>query len=219
MDEVQELCRRVLGAGVGAGEAAAQTRSEAGSDRIALLAAAARACRERADLQDSAPPADQGDHGRAGLAASVARELAVATARLPERQREALALRERLGLSYEQISQVMGIETAAVAPLLARSRLRFRSERRGTDGAFDPECAERDRALRLLACRQDSEALSTEDLWLLEHLAGCESCEMAHAAMLEASVCYRAWPAEPSAIGDASEVRVAATRRSADAAR
>jgi hypothetical protein len=219
MDEVQELCRRVLGAGVGAGEAAA-ARSEAVGDRIALLAAAARACRERADLQDSAPPADQGDHGRAGLAASVAHELAVATARLPERQREALALRERLGLSYEQISQVMGIETAAVAPLLARSRLRFRSERRGTNGAFDPECAERDRALRLLACRQDSEALSTEeDLWLLEHLAGCESCEMAHAAMLEASVCYRAWPAEPCAIEDASEVRVAATRRSADAAR
>jgi hypothetical protein len=33
-----------------------------------------------------------------------------------------------------------------------------------------------------------------DDAWLLEHLAVCVGCEMAHAAMLEASVCYRAWP-------------------------
>ncbi len=83
---------------------------------------------------------------------------------------------------------------AAAAPLLARARLRLRSERRDT-AEPGSDCAERDRSLRALACRQDSEPLSVEDdAWLREHLAGCVGCEMAHAAMLEASVCYRAWP-------------------------
>jgi hypothetical protein len=86
----------------------------------------------------------------------------------------------------------MEIEQVAVGPLLARARLRLRSERRGTEIAG---CEDRERALRVLASRQDSEPLSHEDdEWLLAHLADCKSCEMAHGAMLEASVCYRAWP-------------------------
>jgi hypothetical protein len=200
MDEVQELCRRVLGAGAAADDAAAQARSQASGDRIVVLAAAVRACRERADLQPGGPGgAESGTAGR-GLAAAVAHELALAAARLPERQREALALRERLYLSHEQISCVIGIEPAAVAPLLARARLRFRCERRGTDSGPGNECAERDRALRVLACRQDSEPLSAEDdTWLLAHLAVCGDCEMAHAAMLEAAVCYGAWPPDTAA--------------------
>ena len=62
----------------------------------------------------------------------MARELARATARLPQRQREALALRELLGLGYGDIGRLIGIDPAAVAPLLARARLRLRSELRGT---------------------------------------------------------------------------------------
>jgi predicted transcriptional regulator len=196
MDEVQEFCVRVLGPG-GLAEAAAVGAHAAGSgDRVALLADAARACRERAELQGDHPQQeDQGGADSPGLAAAVAKELALATAKLPERQREALALRELLGLSHAQISEVMGIEPPAVAPLLARARLRLRSERRGTESEPGADCAERERALRVLACRQDSEPLSNEDdVWLLEHLGTCGGCEMAHAAMLEASVCYRAWP-------------------------
>ena len=106
-----------------------------------------------------------------------------------------LALRELLRLSYEQIGRVMVIDAAAVAPLLARSRLRLRAERRGSAGEATAGCPDSDRALRIMACRQDSEPLSHEDNeWLLAHLARCAECEMAHAAMLEASVCYRAWP-------------------------
>ena len=45
---------------------------------------------------------------------------------LNERQREVLALRELLRLSYDQIAYVLAIEPAAVAPLLARARLRLR---------------------------------------------------------------------------------------------
>ncbi len=195
MDEVLELCRRVLGDGEEAERAAAAAYSERTSDRIALLAVASRACRDRAEAEDgsarSTPPSD----APSGLSDAVARELGSATARLPERQREALALRELLRLSYEQISRVMGLDPAAVAPLLARSRLRLRSERRSVAVATTVACAEHERALRLLACRQDSEPLSQEDdEWVLAHLARCPECAMAHAAMLEASVCYRAWP-------------------------
>jgi len=124
----------------------------------------------------------------------VAGELAAATAKLPERQREALVLRELLGLAHEEISKVMGIEAAAVAPLLARARLGLAAVRRGA-GPERRRCAERERALRGLARRQDRESLSAnDDPWLLEHIAACGDCDRAYAMMLEASACYRAWP-------------------------
>lgn len=196
MDEVQEFCGRVLGPGPAADEAAAQARDAQTDDRVALLAVAARACRARAqglDLPGAATPGPESE----GLAEAVARELTSATAALPERQREGLALRELMGLSYEQIGHVMDIEPAAVAPLLARARLRLRVERRGSPLPAAAPCADGERALRLLARRQDSEPLSGEDdEWLLTHLAACAACEITHAAMLEASVCYRAWPGE-----------------------
>ncbi len=196
MDEVTQLCRRVLGDGEAATAAAAAATRERSGDRIALLRSAARACRERAEAEPAAPPPAAAADAPTGLADAVARELAEATARLPERQREALALRELLRLSYEQIAQVMGLEPAAVAPLLARSRLRLRAERRGArNGPSSGMCPEHERALRILACRQDSEPLShDDDEWILGHLSTCAECERSHAAMLEASVCYRAWP-------------------------
>jgi Sigma-70, region 4 len=128
-----------------------------------------------------------------GLAEAVAGELAVANARLPQRQREALAVRELLGLPHDQIARVIGIDSHAVAPLLARARLRFRAQLRG-DLAAAPSCDERERSLRAIARRQDSEPLQEVDTaWLMEHLRQCPACNQAHAAMLEASVCYRAW--------------------------
>ena len=182
--------------GTDADEAAANAASAPTNDRIELLAAAARACRERGGMDNGAAPSEVGAAAGEGLSEAVARELAAATARLPERQREALALRELLRLSYEQIGHVMEIDRAAVAPLLARSRLRLRAERRGSAGDADTgTCEEHDRSLRLLASRQDSEPISQDDdEWLLTHLGECAVCGMAHAAMLEASVCYRAWP-------------------------
>jgi hypothetical protein len=201
MDEVLELCRRVLGPGEAADAAAAQALADApSSERIARLREAARACRHRAEEQELSSAGRAAEGEPAGLTAAVARELAAATASLPERQREVLALREMLRLSYAQIGTVMEIDPAAVAPLVARARLRLRAERRGAAPDTGPVCEERDRALRLLARRQDSEPLSEQDdEWLLAHLAGCAGCDMAHAAMLEASVCYRAWPREQPA--------------------
>lgn len=189
-DELDEFCRRVLGTGVPAIEAAAQARDSVnGGDRLALLAAAAAACRALAN-GEAAPATDA--ESPDGLAGAVRVEIEQATARLPERQREALALREALGLRYAEIAAVMGIDPAAVAPLVARARLRLREERRG-DAVATADCEDRERALRLLALRQDGEPAGDEESdWVLEHIGTCAECSAAHAAMLEASLCYRA---------------------------
>jgi predicted DNA-binding protein (UPF0251 family) len=132
-----------------------------------------------------------------GLAQAVAVELAVANAKLPQRQREALALRELLGLPHDQIARVIGIDAHAVAPLLARARVRLRTQLRGGLEA-NLGCAERERSMQALARRQDSEPIREDDrAWLMDHLRACPACTQAHAAMLEASVCYRAWRAPP----------------------
>jgi predicted transcriptional regulator len=195
MDEVYEFCARVLGNGVAAEQAARHARASRTQDRMTALATAAAACRarDRAAEGDEAPPRERSATAGLRLSEAIAGELADASARLPERQREALALRELLGLSHEQIAGVMGIETAAVALLLARARLRLRAELRDA-AEIDAECDERDRSLQALAQRQDSEPMpESETAWLLEHLGACDACTTAHAAMLEAGVCYRAW--------------------------
>ncbi|HEV3053429.1 MAG TPA: sigma-70 region 4 domain-containing protein, partial [Solirubrobacteraceae bacterium] len=146
-------------------------------------------CRARA--VEYVAVAENGD-SPSDLAGAVDQEIRNAVARLPERQREVLALREVLRLSHEQIAKVMGIDGAAVAPLLARARLRLRELRRDAPAA-PAACDQRDRALRALARRQDSEPLTGEDdEWLFAHLGSCPECDQAHAAMIEASVCYRA---------------------------
>jgi hypothetical protein len=191
--EVLELCRRALGGRAGAEDAAGAALSARRSERIELLRAAVRECRRVGE--DTPMPAARGAAAPAGtLAEAVAGELAVANAVLPGRQREVLALRELLGLDHAQVGQVMGIDPAAVAALLARARLSLRSALRAAPAEPADDCPERERALRALARRQDGEAPETgEEEWIRDHMAACPACERAHAAMLEASVCYRAW--------------------------
>jgi len=191
MDEIREFCARMLG-DRGLAERAAEAAEQRGGDRMQALAAAVAACRQSTD-QAAMPVTNAGPDAEEGLVGAVAAEMAQATARLPQRQREALALRETLGLGYEQIGRLIGIEPAAVAPLLARGRLRLRSELRGTPPPV-AECHERDRALRTIALRRDGEeVLDADEDWLLDHLGHCPGCAQAHSAMLEASACYRAW--------------------------
>ncbi len=193
MDEVLEFCRRMLIDPELAAQAAAVARASAADagDRLALLAAAGRACRERAGGVGTPPPVN----GAApDLDGAVDRELAAASAQLAERHRETLALRELLGLSYAEIAAVIGVEPAAVAPLLSRARLRLRTALRGPGPTIEGACDSRDRSLRALARRQDAQPMSAEDeAWLLSHLAECALCEGAHAAMLESAACYRGW--------------------------
>jgi DNA-binding CsgD family transcriptional regulator len=197
-EDLDAFCARVLGEGPAAAEVALAAR-RAGGDRIDGLAMAARLCRDRPDAPVEPLPAPiDGD-----LAANVAAEMAHANAALPERQREALALRELLDLSYADIAIVMAVEPSSVASLLARGRLRLRTVRRNVAAVPTDACPDADRALRVLARRHDAEPMAAEDEdWLFEHLGECEICQMAHGAMLEASSCYRAWPrpaAGPSA--------------------
>ncbi len=201
MDELRGFCVRMLGRGEAAESAEHAGRQAADGDRLRALGAAAAACRSGVQ----APPHGVDDGGEPGsLAEAVARELAQATAQLPERQREALALRDLLGLSYDEIGAVVGLDPSAVGPLLARARLRLRTELRG-EGAALPPCDERERALRTIALRQDGETVSEADEdWLIEHLGHCVGCARAHSAMLEASACYRAWRLDEEAAAPAA---------------
>jgi hypothetical protein len=198
MDEVYEYCVRMLGAGALAIHASHEAFVTGGTDRIDRLAGAVQACRSRAEEAGAAGAAGAAATGigdeSGTLADSVAREVADATAQLAPDQQEALALRDLVGLSHEQIALVLQISPYAAGMLVARARLALRARRRGVDEEPDDTCTDRERALTLMVRRQDRESIATEDEdWLLAHLGSCESCLRVHAAMLEASVCYRAW--------------------------
>jgi len=216
MDDVARFCARMLGDTPAARDAEATARAEGGDDRSAMLRAAVAAVRQGSEpasepapnapaAMDDGPahPADRPtDPG--GLQDAIARELTAAAGQLPLAQREALALRELLGLGYDELGAAAGIAPEEVSLLLARARLGLRTQLRGA-GAPQPECDERERALRTIARRQDGEAVpAADDDWVIEHLGHCRGCRQAHAAMLEASACYRAWtapgmPADPVA--------------------
>jgi RNA polymerase sigma factor (sigma-70 family) len=81
-------------------------------------------------------------------------EVASAIADLPDRQREALALREFCGLSYEQVASAMNVSEPAVDSLLSRAR-RTLSERLGEipaagRGAFVVPASFREELARLI---------------------------------------------------------------------
>jgi hypothetical protein len=211
MDEVYEYCVRMLGAGAVAIHAAHEAFVKGGSDRIDRLAGAVQACRTREmDGRVGAEAVAAGGSGT--LADSVAREVGKATAKLPADQREALALRDLVGLDHEQIAEVLDVDRDVAATQVARARLALRANRRGVEEEPHDACTERARALVVMVRRQDGERVSGEaEDWLVDHLGSCESCSRVHAAMLEASVCYRAWripdpvAARPDSDDDAAE--------------
>jgi Sigma-70, region 4 len=211
MDDLSRFVTRMLGDSPAARAAEERARGGGDGERTAMLRAAASAVRQGAEPADepvpTAPAATDADPedrptDPAKLADAVAGELAAASSRLGVAEREALALHDLLGLNYDEIADVAGIERDAVAPLLARARLELRTALRGP-GQPQPPCDERERALRTIALRQDGEEVpAADDDWLINHLGHCAGCRQAHAAMLEASACYRAWaspevPADP----------------------
>lgn len=135
------------------------------------------------------------DPERAAMLASFQTAVQDANARLPERQREVLVLRELEELSYDEIGEIMGMNRNAVAQLISRARIKLRDELRGSALAAvavsSPDC---ERALPLLARRQDGQLADAEDrTWLDGHLAACATCPVSAEAMAEAGVSYRAW--------------------------
>jgi RNA polymerase sigma factor (sigma-70 family) len=134
------------------------------------------------------------DPERAALLAAAREDVRAANARLPERQREVLALRELEQLSYEQIGEIVGLNENAVAQLISRARIRLRDLIRGdaleSIASSSPDC---ERALPLLARRQDDQRSGAEELdWLRMHMTDCDTCRSRRAAMEEAGASYRA---------------------------
>ena len=210
MDDLAGFCVRMLGDGPAARAAEETARGGGDGDRSAMLRAAVAAVRQGSEpASEPAPNApaaiesggDERPTDPAALPEAIARELAVAADGLPLAEREALALRELLGLGYGEIAAATDVAPEAVPLLLAQARLDLRTQLRGA-GAPQPDCDERERALRTIARRQDGEEVpAADDDWLIEHLGHCRGCRQAHAAMLEASACYRAW-ALPDTPGD-----------------
>ena len=165
--------------------------------------------RKRAEPTDEVPepgghePADLDvDPERAAMLASLQDDVREANGRLPERQREVLALRELEELSYDDIAELLDMNRNSVAQLISRARINLRDEMRrsalASVAAASPEC---ERALPLIALRQDRQLADADDrAWLAEHLAGCETCRVAAEAIQEAGISYRAWlPILPAA--------------------
>jgi RNA polymerase sigma factor (sigma-70 family) len=143
---------------------------------------------------DPGDPED--DPARKLLLESQQDEIRAANARLPERQREVLALRELEGLSYDEIAETMEMNRNSVAQLISRARIKLRDELRGTAlASIAVSSADCERALPLLAMRDDGqlEDGSADAAWLDSHVTGCDTCKLSIEAMQEAGTSYRAW--------------------------
>jgi RNA polymerase sigma-70 factor (ECF subfamily) len=123
-------------------------------------------------------------------------EIREANLTLPERQREALALKELEDLSYDEIAEIMGMNRNSVAQLISRARIGLRGALRGSAlASLAPSGPDCERAAPLLSALQDGELCddSPDAEWLGDHLVMCDSCPLRRDAMEEAGVSYRAW--------------------------
>jgi RNA polymerase sigma factor (sigma-70 family) len=118
-------------------------------------------------------------------------EVRVANARLPQRQRLVLALRELEDKSYAEIGELVGLKENAVAQLVFRARESLRTELRLAQ--VDPErLPEPCRSyLPLLAAHLDAQLKGARRDEVLAHLEGCETCQAALESMDEARRRYR----------------------------
>jgi RNA polymerase sigma factor (sigma-70 family) len=123
-------------------------------------------------------------------------EIRRANLTLPERQREALALKELDDLSYDEVAEIMGMNRNSVAQLISRARINLRGALRGEAlAAIIPNAPQCERAVPLIGAEEDGELDpdSTDAEWLTDHLVMCETCRLRREAMAEAGISYRAW--------------------------
>lgn len=155
-----------------------------------LFTATRHACHDLMELRRPAQPGEP-------MPVTRQEDIREANMRLPEHQREALALRELEQLPYEEIAPILETSPHSVAKLISRARINLSDDLHGTTlAAVAAPSAACERALPLIAAREDGqlEAGSDDDAWLDAHLAACERCGLAVAAMREAGASYRAWP-------------------------
>jgi RNA polymerase sigma factor (sigma-70 family) len=159
--------------------------------------------RQRARQRPSeSPPEEVGrvadvdtDPERAALLRDTQEAVQKANAKLAPRHREALALREVAGRSYDEVAEIMGITPNAAAQLIWRARTKLREAL--TAGAVASVVATSEDcewAQLLLSKVQDGEPVDEADrVWLEEHLDECGSCQTANRMLLEAGASYRLW--------------------------
>jgi RNA polymerase sigma factor (sigma-70 family) len=93
---------------------------------------------------------------------------------LPETQRVALALREYLGASYDEIAETLDLPRTAIGTLLFRARAAFRSSyERVAESAPPVDCPD---LVPLFASIIDGEPQPGDWMTLEAHLKGCEAC-------------------------------------------
>jgi RNA polymerase sigma-70 factor, ECF subfamily len=159
--------------------------------------------RQRARQHPSeSPPEEVGrvadvetDPERAALLRDTQEAVQKANAKLAPRHREALALREVAGRSYDEVGEIMGISSNAAAQLIWRARSKLRvALTAGAVASVVPASEDCEWAQLLLSKIQDSEPVDQADReWLDEHLEECGSCQTANRMLLEAGASYRMW--------------------------
>ena len=154
-----------------------------------LFAATSKATHELMRRRHHHPPRE------AAAEASEPQGVLAASMRLPDRQREVLALCELEELSYDEIAPIMELPTDSVSQLVARARINLQDELVGSVLASAVAPVECGRALPLIATRQDGhlDTASENAAWLDAHLAECERCRLAVRTMEEAADSYSAW--------------------------
>ena len=128
------------------------------------------------ERQAGPDPALETDPERTALLSSQGADVRAANARLPERQRHVLALRELEGMSYADIGRVLDITEGAVAQLLARARLGLRRELRLQQvdvERMDPACRAR---LGYIGGLIDGELPLERAHDLSQHVSLCPTC-------------------------------------------
>ena len=142
----------------------------------------------------AAPPPEEEPDRKVLLEASQ-EEIRAANDSLAPRQREALALRELEGLSYDEIAVLMAMNRNSVAQLISRARIALRSALRHTAlHTITPASKACEKALGLIAMRDDGQLKRSDDAgWLDAHLATCDRCVLGREAMAEAGASYRIW--------------------------
>ncbi len=119
------------------------------------------------------------------------REVRLANAKLPPRQRLVLALRELEDRSYAEIGELVGLKENAVAQLISRARQSLREELRllQVDPERLPEACRN--MLPLLSAYLDGQLKGAKRDETMAHLESCERCQAALADMREAQRRYR----------------------------
>jgi hypothetical protein len=191
--DVFNLCLRVAGSREAAAAATMSVFDAAGREPELRRLVSAR--RELARLTQD-PPRDLPP-------AESMLPVAEANGRLAVRHREALALRELLGCSYEQMGRIVEADREAIAELLWQARLALHDELNGSRlGAIAPVAESCRRALALIAMDWDSELHDGgERDRLRTHLRTCGKCRVSQRAARQASATYREWPAAALPLG------------------